>query len=112
MLLAVDFQLDSPKEVVVVTPRSRDEAQALLAPLRTTFVPNRIFTAVVEGAPLDEQAAVVPLLEDKRAIGGRPTAYVCEKRVCDLPTSDPAVFGRQLSKTEPYAKSPSQASNP
>jgi hypothetical protein len=112
MLLALDFHLDSPKQILVVAPHSRAEAQVLLAPLRTTFVPNRIFTTVVEGAPLDEQAAVVPLLEDKRAIAGRATAYVCEKRVCKLPASDPAVFSRQIAKAEPYAQSPSPASNP
>ncbi len=112
MLLAVDFELDSPKEIVVVAPGSRAEAEALLGPLRTRFVPNRILTAVVEGAQLDEQAAVVPLLEEKRAIGGRPTAYVCENRVCELPTSDPAVFGRQLLKAKPYAQPPAAAKLP
>jgi uncharacterized protein YyaL (SSP411 family) len=112
MLLALDFQLDSPKEIIVVTGQSRDEARPLLAPLRTTFAPNRIFTAVVEGAQLDEHAAVIPLLEDKTAIGGRPTVYVCEKRVCELPASDPAVFGRQIAKTEPYAQSSSPAGTP
>jgi hypothetical protein len=112
MLLALDFHLDSPKEIIVVTPRSRGEAQTLLAPLRATFVPNRILSIVAEGAQLDEHSAVVPLLEDKRAIGGRPTAYVCEKRVCELPASDQDVFRRQITKTEPYAQNPSQASAP
>jgi uncharacterized protein YyaL (SSP411 family) len=112
MLLAVDFHLDSPKEIVVVTPQSRGQAQPLLAPLRTTFVPNRIITTVVEGAQLDEHAAVIPLLEGKRAIGDRPTAYVCEKRVCKLPASDAAVFGSQIAKTEPYAPSSSPPSIP
>ena len=111
MLLAVDFHLDSPKEIVIVTPRSRDEAEPLLDALRTHFVPNRILTVVAEGSQLDAQAAVVPLLEEKRAIAGRPTAYVCEKRVCELPTSDPAIFRRQISKTEPYAQIPSQPRN-
>jgi hypothetical protein len=112
MLLALDFHLDSPKQILVVTPHSRAEAQPLLGPLQTTFVPNRIFTTVVEGAQLDEHAAVVPLLEDKRAIAGRATAYVCEKRVCELPASDTPVFKRQIAKAEPYAQSPSQESNP
>src|SRR6266508_733254 len=34
MLLAVDFQLDTPKEVVIVAPAVREEAESLLAPLR------------------------------------------------------------------------------
>jgi uncharacterized protein YyaL (SSP411 family) len=26
----------------------------------------------------------------------KPTAYVCENRICDLPTTDPAVFATQI----------------
>jgi uncharacterized protein YyaL (SSP411 family) len=32
----------------------------------------------------------------KRAQKGKATAYVCENRVCDFPTSDPVVFERQI----------------
>ncbi|MEX2304397.1 MAG: thioredoxin domain-containing protein, partial [Bryobacterales bacterium] len=104
MLLALDFHLDAPKEILLVMPRSREEAQALIQPLRTAFVPNRIMAVVAEGAQLDEHAAVAPLLKDKRAIGGRPTAYVCERRICELPTSDPAVLAEQISRVESYGK--------
>jgi uncharacterized protein YyaL (SSP411 family) len=43
---------------------------------------------------------MIPLLEGKRAIAGKPTAYVCEQRVCELPTSDPAVFAKQIAKVK------------
>ena len=46
MLLAVDFHLDRPKEIVIVTPNSRSEAEPLLARLRAKFVPNRILIVV------------------------------------------------------------------
>src|SRR5713101_4935521 len=46
MLLAVDFQLDVPKEIVIVTARSRAEAEPLLAELRATFLPNRVLSVV------------------------------------------------------------------
>jgi uncharacterized protein YyaL (SSP411 family) len=100
MLLAVDFHLDVAKEIVIVTPQSRGEAEPLLARLRATFVPNRVL-AVVNEADLGRQAELVPLLEGKAARGGKATAYVCKKRVCDLPTSDPDVFARQLAEVEP-----------
>ena len=31
---------------------------------------------------------------------GKTTAYVCEQQVCELPTSDPAVFAAQIAKVE------------
>ncbi len=101
MLLAVDFHLDAVKEIILVTPNGRDDAGPFLDRLATTFLPNRILAVAVEGRDLDEQAEVVPLLEGKYAIDGRATAYVCENRVCDLPTTDPEVFAQQIRSTGP-----------
>jgi hypothetical protein len=96
MLLALDFALDAPPEIVIVAPSSRADAAPFLAELRRRFVPNRVLVVAVEGDDLTHQAARVPLLRDKKALGGQPTAYVCRRRACALPTSDPAVFARQL----------------
>ena len=108
MLLAVDFHLDTPKEIVIVTPSSRREAEPLLERLRGTFLPNRVLVVVPEGAELTAQTKLVPLLEAKRALRGRPTAYVCEQRLCELPTSDPEVFARQLRKVQALPPPPPQ----
>ena len=40
----------------------------------------------------------MPLVSGKVARNGAVTAYVCEDRVCELPTSDPEVFARQIQK--------------
>jgi uncharacterized protein YyaL (SSP411 family) len=104
LLLACDFQLDTPKQVVIVAPSERAQAEPLLAKLRRSFVPNRVLVVAIQGSDLQAQAQLVPLLEGKLARGGRATAYVCERRVCDLPTSDPDVFAAQLAKTEPLVK--------
>ncbi|MEW6301421.1 MAG: hypothetical protein AB1671_27425, partial [Thermodesulfobacteriota bacterium] len=66
-----------------------------------TFFPNRIVAVVAEGDELDAHAQLVPLLEYKIAQGGKATAYVCERRVCKLPTTDPAVFAQQLRTVRP-----------
>ena len=103
MLLAVDFQLDTPKEIVLVVSAGRDDAAPFLAELRARFLPNRILTIVAEGEDLERHARVVPLLDGKTARDGRATAYVCENRICDLPTTDPAVFATQISTVHPLA---------
>ncbi len=97
LLLAVDWRHDTPKEIVIVTPKSRAEAAPMLARLRATFLPNRILVVVAQrdAAAL---AKVVPLVEGKTARGGKATAYVCERRVCDVPTTDVEVFARQIGK--------------
>ena len=98
MLLALDYRLDTPKEIVVVAPRSRAEAAPFLAELRTRFVPNFTLSVV---AGHDDLGGLVPLVEGKIALDGKVTAYVCENRVCDLPTTDPAVFARQIARVRP-----------
>lgn len=105
MLLAVDFLLDVPKEIVIVTARSRAEAEPLLAEIREAFVPNRVLAVATEAAA-EAAASVVPLLDSKIAIGGKPTAYVCEKQICALPTSDPGVLARQIRKVERLSRPP------
>ena len=101
MLLAVDYQLDIPKEIVLVVPTDRDEAGAFLTELRARFLPNRILTIVTEGPELERLGRLVPLVDGKTARDGRATAYVCENRICDLPTIDPAVFASQIATVHP-----------
>jgi uncharacterized protein YyaL (SSP411 family) len=101
LLLALDYRLDLPREVVIVTPGARATAAPLLAVLARSFLPNRVVVVAVEGEHAAAVAHRVPLLEDKRARGGKPTAYVCERGACELPTSDPQVLAKQLRKTRP-----------
>ena len=58
---------------------------------------------MTEGDELADHAGVIPLLDQKRAIKNQPTAYVCENRICELPTSDPDTFAQQLRKLEPLS---------
>ncbi len=96
MLVALDFVTDVPKEIVIVTPHDRAEAEPFLAKLREELLPNRILVVTPEGEALEKLAALVPLAGSKVARGGKATAYVCERRTCELPTTEPEAFARQL----------------
>ncbi|QXE87883.1 thioredoxin domain-containing protein [Geomonas nitrogeniifigens] len=100
MLLAVDYQQQIPKEVVIVAPAGRPEAaEPFLEGLRRVFVPNRVLVVVCEGEELEQAARLIPLLEGKHAEADRAMAYLCENRSCRRPTSDPEEFYRQLTGT-------------
>src|SRR5262249_29134679 len=91
-----------PKEIVVVGRAGDEQGIArLLATVHAAYLPNHVLVAATEGPALAAQAELVPLAADKRALDGRPTAYVCQARACDLPTSDPDVLRTQLAKTAP-----------
>ena len=101
LLTALDRYYDLPLEIAIVMPGSRREAGPLAEPLRTSFVPNKAFAVLTE-REASRQARQVPWLEAKRSIGGQPTAYVCERGRCELPTSKPAVFRKQVQRVKRY----------
>jgi uncharacterized protein YyaL (SSP411 family) len=105
LLTALDFRLDRPKAIVVVSPHDAAGREPLLATLARTFVPNHVLSVVTAGTDQQRLASLVPLVADKIPQDGRATAYVCENRVCALPTSDPEIFARQLAAQTPLPAS-------
>jgi len=91
---------------VIVTPGATAEGQALLDQVRRTYLPNRTLTVSAAGDELTERAKLIPQLEGKLAIGGKPTAFVCEKGHCERPTSEPSVLRKQLCKVKPLDPGP------
>ena len=76
------------------------EARELLDAIRASYLPNLLLVGAPEGDPSTGSgraaADLTPLLRDRPAIDGKPTAYVCERYVCQAPTTDPAELRRQL----------------
>ena len=101
LLVALDHYYDSPLEVAILVRDSSEEGLPLAKRLREAFVPNKTFVLVSEPNARSIEFRV-PWLEGKRAIQGKPTAYVCERGRCELPTSSPSVFAKQISKRAPY----------
>ncbi len=102
MLLAVDFKLGRPKEVVLVHGGQASDLGPFLAVLRSEFLPRQVLVHVSE-EQAKALAGALPILKGKRAGRRGITAYVCEAGICGLPTSDPETFRGQL--TEPIGGS-------
>jgi uncharacterized protein YyaL (SSP411 family) len=91
-LSALDFHLGPVAEVALVWP-DRADAAALTATAFQGYRPNRL----VVGAPANSPAAQgLPLLAERPAVDGKPTAYVCRRYVCQLPVTDPTALAGQL----------------
>jgi uncharacterized protein len=90
MLLALDFHLSQPREVVLVRPPGRDDRE-LLDVVRKRFAPWQALVRHEEGS-----APATPLAQDRPAQKGLPTAYVCVKGACQLPVTDPQALGALL----------------
>jgi uncharacterized protein YyaL (SSP411 family) len=86
-LLALDYLLDSSKEIVVVGDLKAKEAIEFRKMLGERFLPNSI-TAFGSPAKLDEKSALT-VFKGKVVLGDKPTIYVCENQTCKKPTNDP-----------------------
>ncbi|HEV8401506.1 MAG TPA: hypothetical protein VGQ31_00585, partial [Candidatus Limnocylindrales bacterium] len=90
-LSAMDLALSSAIEVAIVGGLDDAATAALLAEVRRGFRPNQVVAAAADPA-----ASTVPLLADRIAIDGRPSAYVCRGFVCRLPVTGVAELTAQL----------------
>jgi uncharacterized protein len=95
-LCALDFHLGPVLEIALVWPAS-DGVAPLVSEVFGRYLPNR----VVAGRAADDAgaAAGIPLLEDRDAIEGRATAYVCRNDACELPVTDRDALARQLDRS-------------
>jgi hypothetical protein len=102
-LAAMDFYVSAPKEIVIIGPREAEATQRLLDTVFQRYLPNK----VVVGAPRGENPPIpplqrgdggilIPLLEGRGMLDSRPTAYVCQHYVCQLPVTDPEALAKQL----------------
>lgn len=105
MLLALDFYLDKPKQIVIVATETADnELNSFLKAFRQTYSPNRALVVLTESKTLKDYESIIPLIKGKKALGGKVTAYVCEDGECQLPTQDQQVFSKQISTTSNLKK--------
>ena len=92
---ALDFHLGPPAEIALVWPGNADAGSIdpLLRVVFGRYLPNRVVAGAPEGAPA---ASGLPLLAERAAVGGKPTAYLCRRYVCQVPVTAPEDLARQL----------------
>jgi hypothetical protein len=107
LLSALEFHLARSQELAIVYPLSASGEGAgggvapgadLLDPLRLLYTPNLLLV----GAPEGQGADATPLLADRPLINGKPTAYVCERFLCQAPTTEPGELLSQVKSLLPH----------
>jgi uncharacterized protein YyaL (SSP411 family) len=94
-LSALDLYLGPVREVAVLGDPEDPATRALVDEvLVRRFLPNHVLAVA---SPDDAEAIrAVPLLHERVQVGGRPTAYVCERFTCRLPVTSPGDLAAQL----------------
>jgi uncharacterized protein YyaL (SSP411 family) len=96
-LNALDLSLGPSIEIAVIGDPEDPATMALLDEvLVERYLPNAVLAI---GGPGDaEPGDTVPLLRDRAAVDGAPTAYVCRRFACRLPVTRPAELADQLAE--------------
>ncbi|MFN2124916.1 MAG: thioredoxin domain-containing protein [Candidatus Promineifilaceae bacterium] len=88
-LSAAAFALGDPREVAVAGALEDVGTRALIGAVNKEFRPNLVLAA-------GEDGDVVPLLADRPQVGGKATAYVCRRFICQAPVTDEQSLMEQL----------------
>jgi uncharacterized protein YyaL (SSP411 family) len=134
MMIALDFASASSLEIVIVSHGSGGSgASAMLAPLRSRFLPNAI--VVVRSLERESTSALptarrapfdivqfAPYIESMSCLDDKPTAYVCRGFACGAPTNDvetmmksvqlASIPPRPIPPTAPHVLAPTSPSPP
>ncbi len=92
-LCAIDFYMAKETEIACLFPSKSDtKEEPLLFHLYSHYLPNKVVLCSDEDSPLSS-----PLLEGRRTIDGKPTAYICSNYTCDAPVTELTQLDERLS---------------
>ncbi len=89
-LSAIDFLVSPTKEIAIVT-NNQGDAGAFLREVWHTYIPNKIVVTARDGA-----TPTLPIFENKSALGGLTTVFVCENYTCKQPVTSVPDLSKQL----------------
>ena len=96
MLVALDFHLDKPKQIIIAGDQQKADTKSLLREVHNRYIPNKVILLADGGDGQRFLGQSLPFLKEMKRLGGKATAYICENYACQLPTSDLKVMTRLL----------------
>ena len=92
-MLAAALDLHAPTYIVIVVPEG-GYATALRRALADVSLPGAVVQEIEDGQSLPEGSPA----HGKRAINGKPTAYVCLGPQCAAPVTEPAALVKTVKE--------------
>jgi hypothetical protein len=98
MLVALDFSLSKPRQIVIAGKRDVPETKALLKEVHRHFLPKTILL-LADGSDgqkyLGEKNEAIRTMSN---IEGKSAAYVCENFTCKAPVTDSSKLAELVAK--------------
>ena len=98
MVAALDFSINKPKQIIIAGRHEDAETKKLLKEVFGRYLPNKIILFADGAVQQKKLAAYLPFLATLSMVNGKPTAYICQDYVCQLPTSDLAIVAKLLDE--------------
>jgi uncharacterized protein len=101
MLIALSWSRSKPKQVVIAGKADDAATQAMLHEVHRHFVPHEVLILADGGAGQHFFSERVEFMKSVTETDGKPTVYVCENFVCQLPTTDLKTLANLLTRPAP-----------
>ena len=98
VLCAMSYVFNETKEIVIAGPANDPLTQAMVKECHRRFLPAKVLLQTDSGKTAAKLSKLVPLLEGKSPLGGKPTGFVCRQGACKLPAKDLETFRKQLQE--------------
>ncbi|HEX8683094.1 MAG TPA: thioredoxin domain-containing protein, partial [Ardenticatenaceae bacterium] len=95
-LVALDWWLTPTIEFALVGPESGVES--FTREIFSRFLPNKVVVQAEAGDELAQRAELIPLLQERTAINGQATAYLCRNFACQRPVTDATELADQIEQ--------------
>jgi len=98
MLVALDFSLTKPKQVIIAGKPGAGDTRDLLDEVHRHYLPNTIVLLADGGAGQKFLAARLEEVKEMKPIDGKAAAYVCENFTCQAPVTSVEELRKLLSR--------------
>ena len=98
MLVALDFQLDKPKQIVIAGNLQHNDTKEMLREVHKQYIPNKVILLADGGEGQRFFSQYISFIQSVKMRDGKATSFICENYVCQLPTTDLKVMASLLQE--------------
>ncbi|RMG48645.1 MAG: thioredoxin domain-containing protein, partial [Acidobacteria bacterium] len=106
MLVALDFYLDTPRQIIIAGKRQGADTRRLLGVIYQRYLPNSVLLLADGAAGQEYFSQRIPFFKQVKMIDGKATAYICQNFACQLPTTDPQTVAKLLEEEKRPSRQP------
>ena len=99
MLVAFDFHLAKPKQIVIAGNLQHEDVKEMLRELHKHYLPNKVILLADGGEGQRFLSQYISFIQSVNMHGGKATVFICENYICQLPTTDLKMMARLLQGT-------------